>query len=322
MTSRRNLVNLFSIGVLSGGILAFSYYFLQNRQITRNTSITESSIKNTKNEIISIVNPSRIFDFCDPRPVNDILIRKGYISVYDRRMKVPIWSVVHITPESLEKSNSNRYLSKFKEDSSIPNKFRAKLSDYFQSGYDRGHMVAASDLKFSQDVLDETFYLTNIAPQVGEGFNRNYWAYFEDFCRRLTSKYTSVYIITGPLYLPKQDINGKWIVSYEMIGNPPNIAVPTHFFKVIFAENESEKDSITIGAFVLPNTVIDDNTKLTDFIVPIDAVERASGLDFTNKCTKKKKELCNEVKCSVTIFQTSRHLQTPSTTSNQNQPTA
>lgn len=51
--------------------------------------------------------------------------------------------------------------------------FRAKLQDYFRSGYDRGHMVPAADAKFSQDAMDETFLLSNIAPQVGVGFNRH-----------------------------------------------------------------------------------------------------------------------------------------------------
>lgn len=43
----------------------------------------------------------------------------------------------------------------------------------FRSGYDRGHMVPAADAKISQDAMDETFFLSNIAPQVGDGFNRH-----------------------------------------------------------------------------------------------------------------------------------------------------
>lgn len=51
-------------------------------------------------------------------------------------------------------------------------------------------------LETSQVAMDETFYLTNIAPQVGEGFNRHYWAYLEDFCRRLTGNFEDVYVFT------------------------------------------------------------------------------------------------------------------------------
>ena len=60
--------------------------------------------------------------------------------------------------------------------------------------------------------MDETFLLSNIAPQVGDGFNRHYWAYLEDWCRRLTGQFQDVFIFTIPLYLPKQEKDGKWRV--------------------------------------------------------------------------------------------------------------
>lgn len=52
-------------------------------------------------------------------------------------------------------------------------KGRSALIADFKSGYDRGHMVPAADAKISQKAMDETFYLSNIAPQVGDGFNRH-----------------------------------------------------------------------------------------------------------------------------------------------------
>ncbi len=33
--------------------------------------------------------------------------------------------------------------------------------------------VPAADAKISQQAMDETFYLSNVAPQVGDGFNRH-----------------------------------------------------------------------------------------------------------------------------------------------------
>jgi len=64
-------------------------------------------------------------------------------------------------------------------------------------------MVPAADAKISQEAMNETFLLSNIAPQVGVGFNRHYWAYVEDWCRRLTGSFSDVYVFTVPLYLPK-----------------------------------------------------------------------------------------------------------------------
>lgn len=116
------------------------------------------------------------------------------------------------------------------------------------------------------------------------------WAYLEDWCRRLTKDFQDVYVFTVPLYLPKQDPDGKWRVvspsallpglfiyvplqTHEVIGSPPNVSVPTHFAKVILTTKPSsprnpEKLELSTGAFVLPNAIIPDNAPLTSFIVP------------------------------------------------------
>lgn len=252
--------------------------------------------------IIPPVDPAGLFQYGFPGPVADLATRNALVSSFDRRLRNPSWVAEHITPGSLAQSDGDRKHSVFLEDPSVPEKFRGKLKDYFRSGYDRGHQVPAADAKWSQDAMNDTFYLTNMCPQVGEGFNRDYWAHFEDFCRRLTTRYPSVRIVTGPLYLPKREADGKWRVSYEMIGNPPNIAVPTHFYKVIFAEDGTVGGPVAVGAFVLPNAVIPNDKPLTDFEVPVEAVERASGLEFATKLpVQRRKRLCADTMCSLVI---------------------
>ncbi|PSS12683.1 hypothetical protein M430DRAFT_36747, partial [Amorphotheca resinae ATCC 22711] len=254
-------------------------------------------------EIISPVDPAGLFQYGFPGPVADLATRPALVSSYDRRLRNPSWVAEHITPESLAESHGDRKHSVFLEDPAVPEKFRGKLKDYFRSGYDRGHQVPAADAKWSQEAMNDTFYLTNMCPQVGEGFNRDYWAHFEDFCRRLTTRYPSVRIVTGPLYLPKRDAaDGKWRVSYEVIGNPPNIAVPTHFYKVIFAEDGTVSGPVAVGAFVLPNAPIPNEKPLTDFEVPVEAVERASGLEFATKLpVQRRKRLCTDTTCALVI---------------------
>ncbi|ROV99159.1 hypothetical protein VMCG_06656 [Cytospora schulzeri] len=249
------------------------------------------------------VDPAGLFEYGFPGPISDLATRSGLVSSYDRRLRNPHWVVEHITPASLSAKNGDRKHSNFVEDDSVPEKFRARLKDYFRSGYDRGHQVPAADCKWSQQAMNDTFYLSNMCPQVGEGFNRDYWAHFEDFCRRLTDRYPSVRIVTGPLYLPRRDpADGKWYTKYEMIGNPPNVAVPTHFYKVIFAEDGKVGGDVALGAFVLPNAVIPNNKPITDFEVPLEAVERASGVEFATKLpVQRRRRLCAEANCSLVI---------------------
>lgn len=253
--------------------------------------------------ILPPVDPSGLFQYGFPGPISDLNPTPSTTSAFDRRTRNPAWVAEHITATSLSLHGGDRRHSYFAEDMSIPAPFRARLSDYSRSGYDRGHQVPAADAKWSQDAMDHTFLLSNMCPQVGDGFNRDYWAHFEDFCRRLTRDYPSVRIVTGPLYLPRQDgADGKWRVSYEVIGNPPNVAVPTHFYKVIFAEDGRTGGNVSLGAFVLPNARIPNDKPLSDFEVPLEAVEKASGLEFAGKLpAQRRKRLCEEIKCSILV---------------------
>jgi endonuclease G len=127
------------------------------------------------------------------------------------------------------------------------------------------------------------------------------WAHLEHFCRELTKTFSDVYVLTGPLYLPHQEADGKFYVKYQMIGNPPNVAVPTHFYKVIMTHHNGKYN---IGAFVLPNQPIPDQTPLTAFKVPLDAVERGTGLVFFDRMGDAKnalEDLCRDTECKLVI---------------------
>ncbi|KAF9955339.1 nuclease [Mortierella alpina] len=242
----------------------------------------------------SVANARTIMPHGFPGPVNDIFAREGY-----RQFRHPNWVAEHLTVESLKPGEGVGRGNVFKEDETVPELYKAKLTDYVRSGYDRGHMAPAADCKSTQNAMDETFYLSNIAPQVGEGFNRDYWAHFENFCRVLTKRYQDVYVITGPLYLPYQDpTDNKFYVKHEVIGNPPNIGVPTHFYKVILTDKGN--GDMAVGAFVLPNNTIQNQVPLTAFQVPVEAVEKASGLKFFETLERKAlKNLCRDTDCTV-----------------------
>ena len=105
-----------------------------------------------------------------------------------------------------------------------------------------------------------------------------------------------------PWLLKKDPADNKWYVKYEMIGTPPSIAVPTHFYKVIFAEDGRVGGNVALGAFVLPNAPISNDKPITDFEVPVEAVERASGLEFASKLPpQRRRRLCTDTTCALVI---------------------
>ncbi|XP_030387005.1 endonuclease G, mitochondrial [Scaptodrosophila lebanonensis] len=208
-----------------------------------------------------------------------------YVLSYDRRNRVPHWVFEHITADSVAKNDAvDRSKCDFRADESIHPYFRAQNTDYRRSGYDRGHMAAAGNHRLHQKHCDDTFLLSNMAPQVGQGFNRDSWNRLESYVRKLTRTYANVYVCTGPLYLPHKEDDGKMYVKYEVIG-PNTVAVPTHFYKVIVSEAADQK--LHMEAYIMPNKVISDDTPLQVFQVPPETVERAAGLLFFDQMNRK-----------------------------------
>ncbi|XP_011506335.1 PREDICTED: endonuclease G, mitochondrial isoform X2 [Ceratosolen solmsi marchali] len=209
-----------------------------------------------------------------------------FVLSYDRRNRVAHWVFEHLTKESLKKNDQiDRSKCEFVPDTSIHPFFRSQNTDYKKSGYDRGHLAAAGNHRLHQKHIQQTFYLTNMAPQVGAGFNRSSWNRLEIYVRSLTNIYKDVYVCTGPLYLPKVESDGKKYVRYEVIGSN-HVAVPTHFYKIIVGETKDLK--LEMEAFVMPNAPIDDDAPLKNFQVPPESVERAAGLLFFDKLSKNK----------------------------------
>ncbi|KAK9882221.1 hypothetical protein WA026_019735 [Henosepilachna vigintioctopunctata] len=188
---------------------------------------------------------------------------EDYVLSYDRRNRVANWVFEHLTAETVKHNpDVDRAKCDFKPDESIHHFFRSQNTDYKRSGYDRGHLAAAGNHKCNQKHIEETFFLSNIAPQVAVGFNRDYWNSLEKYVRKMTKNYTNVYCCTGPLYLPRKEPDGKNYVKYEVIGEN-HVAVPTHFYKIIVGETTDGE--LDMEAYCLPNAPISASTPLSSF---------------------------------------------------------
>lgn len=194
---------------------------------------------------------------------------ESFLVQYDTRNKVPLWTHEHLSKANLNKSVSRNQMY-FAVDNSIYPYHRSSLEDYKKTGFDRGHMVPAADQQHSNQALKETFFLTNICPQ-NAALNRGCWADLERKTRSYISDKQEIDVITGPLYLPRI-VGNKKFVQYEVIGKN-NVAVPTHFFKVIVTNDETL-------AYIIPNESISSSKNIEDYRVSIETVEKFSGLEI------------------------------------------
>lgn len=212
-------------------------------------------------------------------PVSSFCIdREGYCLSYDACHRNPHWIYEHLTAENMA-GDADRLQSDFKEDDHIPKHLRATPIDYRGQGFDRGHLAPAANHRSTQSAMADTFYMTNICPQSPQ-LNRGYWSKLEKHVRNLTETNQAVYVVTGPLYLPKTETDGKRYVKYQVIGRN-DVAVPTHFFKVITVEDW--QGNRNTQAYILPNDVIAANTDLQTFKTKPEKVEKLAGLILPHK---------------------------------------
>lgn len=190
-----------------------------------------------------------------------ILKRTGYVASYNKATLLPNWVAWHLTAERTEGS-AKRSGVDFAEDTEVPEP-RATDWDYYNSGYDRGHMCPAADNKWSKKAMEESFLFTNMCPQNGN-LNRGDWNEMEMACRKWAKKYGDLYIVCGPiLYKGKHKTIGK-----------NKVVVPEAFFKVVLRTGD---DPQAIG-FIYKNT--SGNRPKDSYVNTVDEVERITGIDF------------------------------------------
>lgn len=191
-----------------------------------------------------------------------ILKRKGYITSYNPQTKIPNWVAWHLTAAH-SNGKIQRHMNEFHEDMDVAAP-RATDDDYFNSGFDRGHMCPAGDNKWDVKAMNETFLFTNVCPQV-HGFNSGAWNDLEMACRSWARKYGELYIVFGPLLS-----NGQ----HRTIGRN-KVVVPERFFKVILCMRGTPKAI----AFLYDNNNRNSRSMFKN-ATNVDEVERLTGIDF------------------------------------------
>ncbi|GKT12705.1 MAG: endonuclease G, mitochondrial [Thiomicrorhabdus sp.] len=201
---------------------------------------------------------------------DQILINRYYSVGYSYYFRQAKWALEIIDPNKNTLDDVAR-LDNFRPDLRVPKRFRADLSDYTGSGYDRGHLVASANLDDQYIQNSETFLLSNMSPQT-PSFNRQKWRQLEAAVRKLDAnpKVLETYVITGPIFDFTQPI--------EMIGkndrNGVSIPVPSHFFKCVLTEGMNGR--LKMWAFEMANSSL--TGEIEDYQVSTSYIEKRVGI--------------------------------------------
>ena len=195
-----------------------------------------------------------------PRGMSDTLVRYDAFMVhFNSGRGIANCAVYELTRGELqgtiERSND------FGQDASV--KGCPLPGDYAGSGFDRGHLVPAADLKWSEAAMRQSFLMTNVAP-MHKALNEGGWAKLEEKVREWIVRDSTLLVFAGPI-VNKGD-------STLASGR---VTVPGSYYKVVMAPCVHPMRAI---AFIYPNGR--SGGRLRQYAVSVDEVEHKTGLDF------------------------------------------
>ena len=222
-------------------------------QLRTNSSVYDGTIVTTHIDDLDMAHT--------PKGMPSQIIRhKGHTLSYNNNWRLANWVGYELTRE--ETDGHVERTDWFEEDPQVQG-VRVRHSDYTNSGFDRGHMAPAGDMKWNKEAMVASFYMSNICPQV-HALNAGVWNTLENRARSWATQDSAIIIVSGPI-----------VPAQHMTIGRNRVAVPTHFYKIIASPYGHSPRGI---AFVMPNEATD--APLYTYTVSIDSVEKLTGIDF------------------------------------------
>ncbi len=197
-----------------------------------------------------------------PEPYKGTVIKHdSYALSYVEDYELSEWVAHQLTVNNIKGGAKRR--RRFKYDPLIKTK-SASHNDLTNSGFDRGHLLPAADRKSNQKDMNETFYMSNVAPQ-DRCLNQKGWRKLEEEIRAQLPNYDSLYIVTGTVVSKPEEILGD-----------NEVVVPQYFYKVIL-----DYSSFCSSTYLVPNSCLEEIDK--SYQISIDSLEKVTGIDFFGK---------------------------------------
>ncbi len=238
----------------------------KGRKLQQKESVISDNPDNVKQPIneksSAYIPPKAEIPVLQSKEKEQIIEHEGYTLSFNPTYKIANWVAYELTDQEVKTKKSNRF-DKFLLDPAVKGG-TAMNEDYTHTGYDRGHLVPAGDMKWSAKAMRESFYLSNIIPQKPQ-LNRGIWKELEEQVREWAITDKRLLIAAGPVIRSNLKRLGK-----------NRVAIPDTMYKVIVSPNGKNPQGI---AFLFANKGYG-NISLKTLAIPIDSVEKITGIDF------------------------------------------
>jgi endonuclease G len=196
------------------------------------------------------------------QPGDQELCKTNYAVIHRCSVKAPVAVFEHLTPAAM--TGPSKRKDNFRPDPAVTPSCSASLADYATVGrtHDRGHMAPAGNNTQNDNIMSESFFLSNMVAQNNNN-NRGIWKQLETWERQWAmAPGTDFYIISGGIYDPGHPVTGN------------GLGIPTRLYKIII-----EKNSRNVQAYLMPNAALP-VADLPKYQTNMTAVEQATGMRF------------------------------------------
>ncbi|XP_059415147.1 uncharacterized protein LOC132149761 [Carassius carassius] len=180
--------------------------------------------------------------------LREVRKKKSYVMLYNSQTRNATWVYEILNKSTLAGTQSRKADLKFKDEPFETLYEAANIEECDESNYEQGHLASAANHKWCQEAYEDTFFLSNIAPQVPY-LNQNLWKQLENYCQAKinnSENIRNVHVYSGPIY-PQSDKRKK----AEKLKSWRKKIVPSHFFKVIIIEHEN--GTVELECYRMPN---------------------------------------------------------------------
>ncbi|MBR1889694.1 MAG: DNA/RNA non-specific endonuclease [Alloprevotella sp.] len=199
-------------------------------------------------------------------------VYRSYEMLYDTDLKMAYWVAYPLC--NFYTNGSTGRTDAWAYDPALSETQQANLSGGI-SGYDRGHQIPSADRQVCSEANAQTFYYTNMTPQLGNGLNQSIWANLEMAVRGWSSNVDTLYVVTGAM--PTSPSNTS--ISYARDRSGQQICVPKYYFKALCRVNRSTGQAYTI-AFKLDHKNYSSGDSYRNYALSVKDLENLTGFTF------------------------------------------
>ncbi|MBR4995633.1 MAG: DNA/RNA non-specific endonuclease [Alistipes sp.] len=214
--------------------------------------------------------------------------RRNYTVCYSSEQRCPLWVASPMHPSY--KGEAKRSDS-FIFDPTLPMNLQPLLRRSYGE-YTRGHLLGSAERTSSEESNRQTFYATNIAPQLQLGFNASNgaWNNWERFADKQSCADT-LYVVTGCIFGDYTDATGQKVEASKTINknDGEEVGVPTAFYKVLLRTKdgstgrsvmECKASELKCAAFVVGHYTAKGRKPTAADVMSVAELERLTGLTF------------------------------------------